>query len=401
LAGTFDILVFLVVVLARFGIPLFIPRFPLPSIVAAMLLDAADQTIFQQFTDLDLSSYQSYDKALDVYYLAIAYISTLRNWTNATGYATARFLWCYRLIGVAAFELTQWRALLLVFPNTFEYFFMWFEAVRLRWNPIRLTRQQVIGAAAFIWIVIKLPQEYWIHVAQLDTTDLLKERVLGVSVDTRWSEALSQNLWVFPVLLVLGLAVVVLLRRVRRRLPEPDWALSFDVDTHLEPVQPALVKARRNQAIRHGLIEKIVLVGLVSVIFSRLLPSVDTHSLAVFSGVAFVVAVNAFVSHWFAARGTHWRSLATEFVAMAAVNLAAGLVYVILLPGNSDNFDLGAPLFLTLLLTLIVTLYDRYRPVHDARMSMIKAQGDSESTISAGSGPETKPSHGLDSASGR
>ena len=47
----------------------------------------------------------------------------------------------------------------------------------------------VLGAAAFIWIFIKLPQEYWIHVAQLDTTDLIKEDILGVPSDTPWGEA--------------------------------------------------------------------------------------------------------------------------------------------------------------------------------------------------------------------
>ncbi len=138
-----DGLIFVIVVLARFLIPLGIPRFPLPSIIVAMILDAADQTIFQQSTDLNLDGYQSYDKALDIYYLAIAYISTLRNWTNVSGYAAARFLWYYRLVGVTAFELTQWRPLLLIFPNTFEYFFDWFEAVRTKWNPIRLTSRHI------------------------------------------------------------------------------------------------------------------------------------------------------------------------------------------------------------------------------------------------------------------
>jgi hypothetical protein len=368
-----DGLIFAVVVLARFGIPLLIPRFPLPAIVAAMILDAADQSIFQSFTDLNLDGYQSYDKALDVYYLAIAYISTLRNWGNVHGYGAARFLWYYRLVGVAAFELSQWRPLLLIFPNTFEYFFDWFEAVRTRWNPMRLTNRHVLGAAAFIWIFIKLPQEYWIHIAQLDTTDLIKEDILGVSVDTSWGDALSQNLWVFPVLLAIGVALWFLLRWVQRKLPEPDWSTTFDVDTHLEPIPPAVLKARHEQSIRHGLIEKIVLMALVTTIFASMLPNIDVSVIGIFIGVAFVVAANSFVTHWFALRGTSWRSLGTEFAAMAAINLGIGLVYLILLPGTSNNFSLGAPLFFTLLLTLIVTLYDRYRPIHDARMAMATA----------------------------
>ena len=42
----------------------------------------------------------------------------------------------------------------------------------------------MIGIAAFIWIFIKLPQEWWIHVAQNDFTDFMKETVFGVDGPT-------------------------------------------------------------------------------------------------------------------------------------------------------------------------------------------------------------------------
>ena len=88
---TKDTMIFLLVVGARFIIPLFIPRFPLPAVVAALVLDAADQTIFQQYTTLDLAGYQTYDKALDIYYLTIAYISTMRNWGGGFSFTVAQF----------------------------------------------------------------------------------------------------------------------------------------------------------------------------------------------------------------------------------------------------------------------------------------------------------------------
>jgi hypothetical protein len=65
--------VFVCVVLIRFFLPLLIPKFPLPAILGCLVMDAADQSIFQAFTDDPLPGYQAYDKALDVYYLAIAY----------------------------------------------------------------------------------------------------------------------------------------------------------------------------------------------------------------------------------------------------------------------------------------------------------------------------------------
>jgi len=42
-----DVLVFLAVVFLRFSMPLLIPRFPLPSIIACLIIDGVDQTIFQ------------------------------------------------------------------------------------------------------------------------------------------------------------------------------------------------------------------------------------------------------------------------------------------------------------------------------------------------------------------
>ncbi|MEM9714158.1 MAG: hypothetical protein AAGA17_18195, partial [Actinomycetota bacterium] len=135
-----DLLVFVTVCLLRLGVPLLILRFPLPAIVFALVLDAADQTIFQTLTDIDLTNYQSYDKALDVYYLAIAYIATFRNWRNGTAILIAAALWYYRLVGVTLFELTGWRPLLLIFPNTFEYYFIALAVIRLGWDDTRLTR---------------------------------------------------------------------------------------------------------------------------------------------------------------------------------------------------------------------------------------------------------------------
>ena len=109
-------------------------------ILAALVLDAVDGSLLEQFTDVDTGPdgpYQSFDKALDIYYLAIAYLSTMRNWTSDAAFRVAQFLFYYRLVGVLAFELTDARAMLLIFPNTFEYFFIAYEVLRLRFDPAR------------------------------------------------------------------------------------------------------------------------------------------------------------------------------------------------------------------------------------------------------------------------
>ena len=146
--GTTEWIVVVLVVGARLFLPLLIPYFPAPALVACLLLDSIDQSIFQHFPKIPLDGYQSYDKALDVYYLSIAYLSTLRNWTNQTAFRMSQFLYYYRMIGVIGFELTQVRAVLFIFPNTFEYFFLFVELVRLGWNTSRMGKWTVILAAA-------------------------------------------------------------------------------------------------------------------------------------------------------------------------------------------------------------------------------------------------------------
>ena len=92
------------------------------------------------------------------------------------------------MIGVVAFEITQNRTILFIFPNTFEYFFLFVELVRLGWNTDRMGKWTVILCAAGIWIFIKLPQEWWIHIAQLDMTDFIKETLFGVDPTASWSD---------------------------------------------------------------------------------------------------------------------------------------------------------------------------------------------------------------------
>jgi len=118
-----------------------------------------------------------------------------------------------------------------------------------------------------------------------------------------------------------------------------------------------------------ALLEKIVMVSLVSIIFAQVLPGVQASNLAIAVGVAFVIIINTVLSHWLARRGTHWASALREFVVMAVVNFGLVLVYSFLLPNFDGSINLRNTLFFVLLLTLLVTLFDRYRHVHLARFA--------------------------------
>ncbi len=366
-----DLMIFLVVVLGRLLLPLLIPRWPLPGVIACLLLDGVDQTIFQRFTSLNLDSYQSYDKALDIYYLTVAYLSTMRNWAHLFAFKVSQFLFYYRLVGVVLFEYTGIRELMIIFPNTFEYFFIFYEAIRLRWNPLRMSRRLVIGAAAAIWIFIKLPQEYIIHVAQVDVTEWLNVNIFHVPADATWPEALAANqgLTVLIVLAIVGLLVLAWWL-LTRKAPPADFRLKLAADPEPDrdnlPAQQ-VIQRYFGKVFASPLFEKVALITLVSAIFSQMLPDSQATFVQVIVRVAIVVIVNTVVSQWLAGRGSDYTSLAREFVVMMAVNAGIVALLYILIAGLGGAVNPQNTVFFLLLVTLIVTMYDRFRLSHEIR----------------------------------
>ena len=371
-----------IVLALRLLVPLAIPRFPLPAIIAAMIIDAADQTIFQNYTNLDLDWYQGYDKALDIYYLAIAYIATMRNWTNLHAFGVSRFLWYYRLIGVVLFEWLQLRALLFIFSNTFEYFFDFIEGVRTRWNPRRLSKRHVIYAAAFIWIFIKLPQEYWIHIAEMDVTDFIRESIFDVPVETSWSTIVRDNVGVFIGLAIALIALGFLLRWVfEHKLPKTDWGWTFDADAHRETdpaYQPQVVASgyRQLEAARlfnQGMIEKIVLLSLIVGIFASVLPGIDIPTVRLVAGVIIVVVLNTVITEWFGRHGMSFESIMQEFVGVTLANFVLVIVAYFYVQWRGGSLHTGATLFFLFLVSIIIALFDSYRPVYLRRVAAEQA----------------------------
>ncbi len=336
--------VFAAVVLARLIVPLFIPRFPLPAVLLALVIDGVDQTIFQA-ADMSsvLANYQSYDKALDIYYLVIAYTSTLRNWPDPAAFRIGQFLWYWRLVGVLIFELSQWRPALLIFPNTFEYFFIAYEGVRTLWRPTRLTRRQLIIGAAAIWIFIKLPQEWWIHIAQLDATDEIAAHPVIATL-------------LFTALAVLIVAAVIW---GRRNLPAPDWRFCLDVDAHQAKRKPDTRPEDRHTWLLTT-VEKSALIAMIVVIFGHVLPTTATNGqLAI--GVVVVTVLNAGVTELL-----EWLRLVplwivARFALMVVINSV--IFEGIVLLRDAVVVNRVTTSFFLLLLSLIITLYDHFRAI--------------------------------------
>jgi hypothetical protein len=344
------------IVATRLIVPLFIPRFPL-VIIVALVVDGIDQTLLATFPDIDTGPegpYQSYDKALDIYYLTVAYLATMRNWQHRGAFRVGRFLLFYRLVGVTLFELFEERWLLFVFPNTFEYFFIAYEVVRLRWNPNRVSTRGWIKTAAVIWIFIKLPQEWWIHIAELDFTDAVREHT--------------------PLFVALGLLALILAgvayHFLRPRVPAPDWGYRFAAD----PIAPELMTpdARFRSRLARGLrsrqvLEEAVLLSLVCVIFAQMLPGGEASPLEIAVAVSAIVLANTVVSLGIARHGGLGIGSSTVlYLIRFALNFA--LLYLAgQIAGEREPAPLGHALFFAQLITLITWLYDWYRPLYEAR----------------------------------
>jgi hypothetical protein len=349
--STTTTLVFIAVVGARFLLPLAIPYFPLPAVIACLILDGVDQTIFQAFGQ-DPPGYQSYDKAMDVYYLSIAFLATLRNWSSMPAFTIAWFLYFYRLVGALIFELTGLRWLLLVFPNVFEYFFIAYETVRSRWQPTTLLIGWWLSAAGLIWVFVKLPQEYWLHVAELDLTDTIAAH--------HWFLGLI-------VALVVG-AAVVFYTLVRPRLRPTDWDWRFrpeplpeEID---EPQEQAAWRMRYDAVLSWNTAEKVFLLGLVCSIFGQMLPDVSASTFELFVGTGAVVVVNAAITLAAARRRWTIQSTVRAFLARLAMNIVLAWLSNRLLGARIDGYD---TLFFLTMISLITTLHDRWRPVHEVR----------------------------------
>ncbi len=352
-----DTAIIVAIVSARLLVPLLIPRFPL-VIIAALVLDGVDNSLLAAFTDVDLTAdgpYQSWDKALDIYYLAIAYLSTMRNWTSDAAFRICQFLFYYRLLGVVLFELLASRSMLLIFPNTFEYFFIAYELIRLRFDPSRVSARFWLATAAVLWVFVKLPQEYWIHIAQRDMTDTISENpVVGMA------------------LVVVGLAATaVLVFVVRPTLGAPAWGWRVAADRL--PTSAGDAHRRHAERLRRGrvvwgeLLEKAALLALLCIIFASILPSVGASPLQVTIGVAFIVVANGAISMGFVLRShVGIASAAARFGSLVGVNLILVFVATLVL-GDDDDFQLGSGLFFAFLITLIIWLYDVYKPAYDAR----------------------------------
>jgi hypothetical protein len=158
---------------------------------------------------------------------------------------------------------------------------------------------------------------------------------------------------------------------IRRRLPAPDWPWRVAADPLPEEIDTAAERDRwvaaNTRVWSMGTAEKVVLVGLISVIYAEILPERRTSNLQLFLGVAVFVVVNSAISLWIARRFRTLQSIVAAFGARVVLNIVLVVLAGWLLDRGAGDINPGITLFFVLLLSLITLLDDRYRPVAQVR----------------------------------
>jgi hypothetical protein len=139
-------------------------RWPLAGGLLAILVDLSDLLLRDTLDLGGIPDYQSFDKWADQVYLGLFLVVALR-WSGVER-SIAVGLYLFRLVGFVAFELTGERALLLVFPNVFEPWFLTVAAVH-RFRPGFAWRPATLGAALIALTAVKELQEWALHGARL------------------------------------------------------------------------------------------------------------------------------------------------------------------------------------------------------------------------------------------
>jgi hypothetical protein len=181
-----------------------------------------------------------------------------------------------------------------------------------------------------------------------------------VSTSTSWGTAIGENLWFVGLLVAVGIGITFAVKKISRLAPAPDWSFNMDVDKTIRQEELVEVPDRPRSIVSWYMFEKVALVSMVTIIFAQMLPGNDNNIVGTVVAVSFIIVVNSFIGYRFAQRGRSWATTAGEFAVMAVVNLAAALVLIALARNADEPLNETATVFFVLLLTLIVTMFDRY-----------------------------------------
>lgn len=167
----------LIVVALRLAVPLLILRWALLGGGLALVVDALDVVIVEWFGPGGMGPYYAQlDKGLDTYYLALEALVAWY-WTNPWARWSALALFAHRLVGVLLFEVLGARVLLFIFPNVFEYWWLYCVIVARWWPRLVPSSWRSVLLPLAVILVPKLGQEYLLHVVEAQPWNWMKEHL--------------------------------------------------------------------------------------------------------------------------------------------------------------------------------------------------------------------------------
>jgi hypothetical protein len=138
-------------------------RWPFYGGLFAIAVDQSDLFMMNLIELGGVTDYQTFDKYLDQAYL-LTFLIVAQRWEPAPR-LIATGLYVYRFVGFIAFEFTQERAVLLFFPNLFEFWFLFVAGLNQFHLGGRLKGAPLAGVLVSL-LALKLFQEYAIHYAR-------------------------------------------------------------------------------------------------------------------------------------------------------------------------------------------------------------------------------------------
>lgn len=160
-----NIMQWLIVFALRFILPLTVFRRQLAGNVLAFFADSFDVVVFNFLGGGDYSRYDLFDKWLDLYWYGVAAFAAL-SWENRFAKNALYLLFGLRAAGTLLFTITSNRGLLLIFPDLFVWFLLFYLIYK------RLFKRDLTPVAITLVLLLMLPlklyQEYLLHFDVID-----------------------------------------------------------------------------------------------------------------------------------------------------------------------------------------------------------------------------------------
>ncbi|WBL36744.1 hypothetical protein O0235_04075 [Tepidiforma flava] len=172
-----DAAVLAVIVAVRGLVPLLIFRWNLAGALLAIAADGSDAIIQDVLGAEPLRGcYHEFDKVFDTYYLTIELGVALR-WGDPVARWMLAGLFALRLLGIAVFELTGAREVILFAPNVFENYYLVLAGLRSIRPGYRLRG----WGEAVLWLAAVTPpkvlQEYVMHYREAQTWHFVRDEI--------------------------------------------------------------------------------------------------------------------------------------------------------------------------------------------------------------------------------